>query len=171
MADQNPTPGLPDYRVHAFNPLYSLLALPRWHSGKESACQCRRRKRHGFDPWVRKIFWRRKWQPTPIFLPGKCHGQRSLVGYSPWAHKELDTTELQNTTTHTHACEINPISVHKQEVLNICLLCEWTLVEGMLPGSPWCLPITDIHSKLLTLAKVCCSLSCGHCTDLKYWYH
>ena len=46
-----------------------------------------------FDPWVRKIPWRRAWQPTPVFLPGESHGQRSLVGYSPWGHKELDTTE------------------------------------------------------------------------------
>ena len=47
-----------------------------------------------FDSWVRKIPWRRKWQSTPVFLPGESHGQRSLVGYSPWGHKELDTTEL-----------------------------------------------------------------------------
>ena len=40
----------------------------------------------GSDPWVRKIPWRREWQPTPVFLPGKVHGQRSLVGYSPWSH-------------------------------------------------------------------------------------
>ena len=46
-----------------------------------------------FDPWVGKIPWRRKWQPTPVFLPGKSHGGRSLVGYSPWGRKELDTTE------------------------------------------------------------------------------
>ena len=46
-----------------------------------------------FDPWVRKIPWRRKWQPTPVFLPGEFHGQRSLVDYSPRGHKELDTTE------------------------------------------------------------------------------
>ena len=45
-----------------------------------------------FDPWVGKIPWRRKWQPTPVFLPGKCHGQRSLVGYSPWGCKESDMT-------------------------------------------------------------------------------
>ena len=49
--------------------------------------------RHGFDPWVGKIHWRRNWQPTPVFLPGKFHGQRSLAGYSPWGHKELDMTE------------------------------------------------------------------------------
>ena len=53
--------------------------LPRWLSGKESACQCRRIE---LNPWVRKIPWSRKWQPTPVFLPGKFHGQGSLVGYS-----------------------------------------------------------------------------------------
>ena len=47
----------------------------------------------GFDPRVRKIPWRREWQPTPVFLPGKCHRQRSLVGYSPCGHKESDITE------------------------------------------------------------------------------
>ena len=47
-------------------------------------CPCRRHKRCGFDPWVGKIPWRRKWQPTPVFLPGESHGQRSVVGYSPW---------------------------------------------------------------------------------------
>jgi len=49
--------------------------------------------RCGFDPWLRKIPWRRKWYPTPVFLPGKFHGQRILVGYSPWGHKELGVTE------------------------------------------------------------------------------
>ena len=48
--------------------------------------QCRR---PGFDPWVGKIPWRRKWQPTPVFLPGKSYGQRRLVGYSPWSHKRV----------------------------------------------------------------------------------
>ena len=53
-------------------------------AGKESACQCRRNGRCKFDPWVRKIPWRRIWQPIPTFLPEKSHGQRSLAGYSPW---------------------------------------------------------------------------------------
>ena len=44
-------------------------------------------------PWVRKIPWRRAWQPTPVFLPGESHGQRSLAGYSPWGRKEFNTTE------------------------------------------------------------------------------
>ena len=52
--------------------------------------QCRRL---GFDPWVGMISWRKEWIPTLIFLPGKPHGQRNLVGYSPWGHKELDATE------------------------------------------------------------------------------
>ena len=58
--------------------------------GKSLCQQCRRPY---LDPWVGKIPWRRKRQPTPVFLPGKSHGQKSLVGYSPWGCKELDTTE------------------------------------------------------------------------------
>ena len=69
------------------------LGFPGGARGKQSAYQCRRCKRHGLDPWVRKIPWRRKWQPTLVFLPGKSHGQRRLGGYSPWGHKESGTTE------------------------------------------------------------------------------
>ena len=52
-------------------------------------------RRHGFDPWVRKIPGKRAWQPTSVILPGESYGQRSLVGYSPWGHKESDTTEAR----------------------------------------------------------------------------
>ena len=52
------------------------------------------RERHRFNPWVRKIPWRRAWQPTPVLLPVKSYGQRSLVSYSPWGSKELDTMEV-----------------------------------------------------------------------------
>ena len=62
--------------------------LPWWLSGKEFACQCRRHKRHVFDPWVWKIPWSRKWQLTPMFLIGEFHRQRSLADYSPWSRKE-----------------------------------------------------------------------------------
>ena len=58
-------------------------AFPGGASGKEPACQCRRRKRWGFNPWVGKIPWRRAWQPIPVFLPGETHGQRILAGHSP----------------------------------------------------------------------------------------
>ena len=74
--------------------LKMAMGFPGGASGKEPACQCRRQKRCGFDPWVRKIPWRRAWKPTPVFLPGESQGPRSLVGYSPWGHKELDTTEV-----------------------------------------------------------------------------
>ena len=50
---------------------------------------CLKCRQLGFNPWVRKIPWRRKWQPTPAFLPGKSHKQRRLVGYSPWGHKRV----------------------------------------------------------------------------------
>ena len=62
------------------------FGLPRWLSGKESTCQCGRRR---FDPWVRKIPWSRKWQPTPALLLGKSHGQRSVVSYNPQGHKTV----------------------------------------------------------------------------------
>ena len=74
--------------------LLKLTMLPRRLSGKESASQCRRRK---FNPWVGKMLWRRKWQPTPVFLPGESHGQRNLVGYSPWSDKESDMNEHVHT--------------------------------------------------------------------------
>ena len=67
--------------------------FPGGASGKEPACQCKRRERHGFHPWVEKIPWRRAWQPTPVLLPGESHGQRSLVVYSPQGCKESDMTE------------------------------------------------------------------------------
>ena len=60
---------------------------------KESACQLGRSRRLGLDPLVRKIPWRRKWQPRPIFLPVKSYGQRSLMSYGPWGYKESDMTE------------------------------------------------------------------------------
>ena len=64
--------------------LIDLRGLPQWFSSKESTSQRRRRE---FNPWVWKIPWRRKWQSTPVFLPGKSHGQRSFVGYSPLDRK------------------------------------------------------------------------------------
>ena len=66
------------------------VSLARWLSGKESACRRRRLGLNpGFDPWVRKIPWRRKWRLIPGFLSEKSHGQRSLVGYSPGGHKRI----------------------------------------------------------------------------------
>ena len=72
------------------SPLPQAYRFPRWLSGKESTCQCRR---HRFNPWVGRIPWRRKWQLTPVFLPGKSHGQRNQASYNPWCHEGLDMSE------------------------------------------------------------------------------
>ena len=71
------------------------MGVSRWLSGKESPCQFRR---CGFDPWVGKFPWRRKWQPTPVFLPGESHGQRSLAGTVHGVAKEEGTTEQLDST-------------------------------------------------------------------------
>ena len=80
-----------------------FLGFPGGASAKEPACQCRRHKRSRFDPWVRKIPWRRAQQPTPVFLPGESRGQRKLAGYSPQGHTESDTTEDTQHRRHARA--------------------------------------------------------------------
>ena len=72
-----------------FGKFYILFWLCWGLSGKESTSQGRTL---GYELWVRKIIWRRKWQPTPIFLPGQSHGQRSLTGYSPWGYDLVTVT-------------------------------------------------------------------------------
>ena len=83
-------------RVHIWK-LLCQTGFPGGSEVKASACTCRR---PGFDPWVGKIPWRRKWQPTPVFLPGESHGLRSLVNYSPQCCKESDTTEQLHFHSH-----------------------------------------------------------------------
>ena len=79
------------------------MGFPGGASGTESDYQGRRRKGHGLNPWVGKIPRRREWTPNPVFLPGKLHRQRSLVGCSPWGQKELDMTERLSTHSwHSH---------------------------------------------------------------------
>ena len=75
------------------------LSQRPWFSGKESACQHRRCR---FNPWVRKTPWRRKWEPTPVFLPGEFHGQWGLADYSPWGHKRIghDLGSKQHSVIH-----------------------------------------------------------------------
>ena len=78
-----------------------LVFFPGGPSGKEPACQQRRHRRHEFDPWAWKVPWRRAWQPTPVFLPGESHGQRSLEGYSPQGCKDLNMTEANQYVQFT----------------------------------------------------------------------
>ena len=77
--------------------LSSISQVAQW-----STCKCGRCRRHGINTWVGKIPWRRKWQPTPVFVSGKSHGERSLAGYSPWGHKESDTIEHTHRESQTH---------------------------------------------------------------------
>ena len=76
-------PGWVCLDFYSFLWLHGAFLVAQW---LESTCQFKRR---GFNSWIRKIPWRRKWQPTPVFLPGKSHGQRSLAGWSPWGHKKI----------------------------------------------------------------------------------
>ena len=75
---------------------FVMLGYPGGASGKEPACQRRRCKTYGFDPYVGKIPSRRAWLPAPVFLPGETHGQRSLVGYSH------ESQRVRHDCTHTH---------------------------------------------------------------------
>ena len=95
---------------------YPLWGLPTWCSGKEPTCPCRRHKRHGLDPWVEKIPWRRTRQPTPVFLSGKPQGQRSPVGYHPMGCKELGLTEAtQRASMHTYQQNSNQLKLRRPQ--------------------------------------------------------
>ena len=87
----------PYLNIWMFAICQAMFGLPSWLKWLGTCLQCLRSR---FNPWVEKIPWRREWQSTPAFLPGESHGQRSLVGYSPWSHKDSDTPEW---LTHTHA--------------------------------------------------------------------
>ena len=101
-----------------------MYGIPRWCSGKESACQCRRCMKCGFDPWVWKIPWKRIWYLPPVFLPGKFHEQRSLAGYSSWGHNESDMTNTMHA--HTHVCVCVFIYIH---IIHIYMGLPWWLRE------------------------------------------
>ena len=88
--------------------------LPRWHSGKEFACQCRRYERCRFNPREKKIPWKRKQQPTPVFSSRKSHGQRSLAGSSLQGHKESNATERLSKHSGFHKEGTLPLSENKR---------------------------------------------------------
>ena len=86
-----------------FNRVHTVEGFPQWLSGKESACQCRRLE---FNPWVGKILWSRKWQPTAVFSSWKAHRQRSLAGYIV-RRVAKSWTRLSDKTTVTTTCYLN----------------------------------------------------------------
>ena len=103
------TSGLQSWFWHWITTWPWPLASALWETGfpggpSGTACQCRRRKRCRFDPWVSKVPWRRPWQPTPVFLPEESHGQGTLAGYSPRGSQRVGhdwATEYTHTHTHT----------------------------------------------------------------------
>ena len=104
-------------RIHCLGGSHGVVAeFPRWLSGKESACQCRRHKSCGFNLWVRKIPPETEMATCSSIHPWKIHGQRSLVGYGPWGRKESDTTE-----GHTHA-RCGSQSGLRSSLSRLCLL-------------------------------------------------
>ena len=111
----------------------SASLVAQWYQKEKiktnTTCQC---KRCGFDPWVGKTLWNRKQQPTPVFLPGEFHEQRSLVGYSPWGCKELDTTKR---LTHT---QTKIIAVNYQSSQDPATECIPSLTQEKKPGK--CIP-------------------------------
>ena len=116
--------------------LKSIWGFPDDSRGSVKHLQYRRCR---FNSWVGKIPWRRKWQPTLLFLPEEFHGQRSLVGYSPWGCKELDTTEW--LSTHTYIYNLKLTWYYKSTILQLKKkLCYFiVLVEG--PGWDWGIPL------------------------------
>ena len=130
-----------------------LMGFPGVSGGKESSCQSRR---HRFNTWVGKIPWRREWLPTLVFLPGEFHGQRSLVGYSPWSCKELDMIWHLNHTI--------------RRCLMLFLIPTMWLVFAFLKlvESSLLLQCSEI-SQRCALARVCFHLFCQICLALSVW--
>ena len=159
-----------------------ILGLPTWLCGKESACQCRRHKRLGFNPWARKIPWRRKWKPTPVFLPQKSHVQRRLVGCSPWGCRVRHDWDW--TCTHTLYYFIGFVAVESLDCVQLFVTpwtaAHWASCPSQSPGS-W-LKLMSIELVMLTNHLHCPLLpsvfpsirvfsneSALHITWPKYW--
>ena len=119
----------------ANSPWGKLPSLRTWVActdgsvGKESTCNAETR-RCGLDPWVKTIPWRRARQPTPVFLPEKFHGQRSLVGYSPKCRKELDTTKQLNIACNVMSTSHVNLSSWKAHSFKMQLRWEWGQGDG-----------------------------------------
>ena len=101
---------------------FSLHGFPRWLRGKQTTCQCRRLR---LDPWIEKIPWKREWQPTPIFLPEKFHGQRSLAG-------------LQSMGSQKSQTQLNNLTATTTNLYKTCRLLLWTQGLSLNPRRPDC---------------------------------
>ena len=133
------------YSVHC-----SVWGFPGGSDGKESSPRC---GRPGFDPWVRKISWRRQWLPAPVFLPGEFQGQSSLVGCSPWGCKESDMTE-QRTCIPICTCIVYPKFLCGHIVclqLYICIVYQSPPSTWVLPGKEAISTSRDTHYNIFEL--------------------
>ena len=117
------------------------ICFPDGASGKESTCLCRRRRRHKFDLWVWKIPWSRKWKPTPVSLPGKFHGQKSLVGC-----KESDMTDW--LSTYTRVQNEKSTATFRSKRLRIWKACQHPLQPNSRPS---CLYVQAYPFSLVSL--------------------
>ena len=122
------------------------LYFPAGSDGKESACNA---GDLGSIPGVRKTPWRRAWQPTPVFLPGESHRQRSLVGYSPWGHRESDMTERLSTAQHKYAQPFGLGASHTGSSMFFPFPAEGSR------GSP--IKTQDLHPMISALSQWMCS--------------
>ena len=102
------------------------LTLKYFPGGSDGKSVCLQTERPRFNPWVGKVLWRRKWQPTPVLLPGKFHGLRSLVGYYSWGHKESDITEQLHFSTAVSQkwWYILYIASYQMGTISICIITE-----------------------------------------------
>ena len=155
---------------------------PRWNSGKECTCQCRRCRRHGLDPWVGVILWSGKWQPAPVILPGKFHGQRSLessMNRGGWwsvvhgATKSQLWLNTQHMLMFSRPVMCNSLWSHRLQQASLSLTISWSLPKFMsiasvmpshplLPSSP-SVPNLSQHQGLFQWVKpimYCASLIC-----------
>ena len=125
-------------------------------SGEELSCQCRRYKRWGFSPWIGKLLWRRKWQPTLVFLPEKSHEQRSLASYGPRCRKsqtQLSTAQLRHLFLYHHEALFWPRfwGIFCLVWLSPVWVFGWVWMSLEAPGRAW-LPFLSPLQFLLRLA-------------------
>ena len=118
---------------------------------KKSACQYRR---CSFNPWVRKIPWRRKWQPSPIFLPGKSHGQESLVGYSPWGgERNRHNLATKATTFHIQVRILEKHRFNKENNIYFVLHSPSPALEKTFSGHLPVFPPKTVAQSLILLKR------------------